>query len=84
MLDCTRAAHAAIGEKADRLVCPFDIGLIESVLERTRDLVVVLGSDDNIAIEFTDALLPCNGAWVFTGHPCIGCFFVEQGQIEIL
>src|SRR2546423_6368582 len=56
-----RAADAAVADEASRLVVPLGEQKIDRVLERARDAMVVLGRDEDIAVERADLGRPYFG-----------------------
>ena len=61
LLDRARSAGAAVADEASRLVVPLGEQEIDRVLERAGDAMVVLGRDEDIAVERADLRGPCFG-----------------------
>lgn len=70
LLDCSNAAVDAVADGAGRLVLPFDVEMVESVLEGTGERVVVLGRHEHETVEPRNELRPGprGGAGVVVAH----------------
>ena len=83
MFDGARRPGAAIADKAHGLAHPFLVGLIERVLQRRRNGMVVFPRHDHETVELRQRLLPANGPGILTRSPEVRGRLVEERQIEI-
>src|SRR5438876_11479516 len=68
---------AAVGDEADRLVVPLGVQVVDGVLEHARGAVVVLGCDDDEAVERGDLRRPLPGVLVLVLAERRGQRFVQ-------
>jgi len=83
VLDRAGAADAAVAEGRERLADPFEVGLVEGVLQRRGDGVVVLGGHENVPVVGTDGVLPGDDLRVDGGGVQVGGCFGEEWQVEV-
>src|SRR5258708_3447277 len=83
MLNRARTAGAAIADEAGGLVVPLSEQKIDRVLECTRDAVIILGGDEDVAVEGADLGGPRFGMR-FTVLPQGRRYrLVEKRQVEV-
>src|SRR3989442_16041721 len=84
VLDRWSSAHAAVANKTGRLVVPLREKKIDRVLERAGDAMIILGRDEDIAVERADLSGPYFGVRLIV-LPHYGRHrLVEEGKVEIL
>jgi hypothetical protein len=75
-----RAADGTVAHEGDRLLDERLVGPIDGVLERAGNRAVVLGGDDDVAVELVQFRLPFGGDLVRRRRPDVGRRRVEQRQ----
>ena len=76
-------AHRTIGNRAEGFARPFDIGLVERVLERGGDRAVVFGQNKDVAVEAAHLFLPGLGMGVLRGGPGVRGDLGKEGQAHV-
>ncbi len=68
MLNPPRRSGPAVTNGSERLPSPLLIGLVERILQHTRDRAVVLGHHENEAVVSGECLLPAQCLGVLAGR----------------
>ena len=74
---------AAVADESDGLVVPFGVEVVQGVLQRCGDGVVVFGGDDDVAVEGGDLRCPASGVVLAVVAAGRGERFVQEGQCVV-
>src|ERR1700674_1814280 len=80
MLNRPRRSGPAVTNGSERLPSPLLIGLVERVLQHTRDRAVVLGHHENEAVVSGECLLPAQCLGVLAGRRHRRPLLIEEGH----
>src|ERR1700674_4336925 len=80
MLNRPRRSGPAVTNGSERLPYPFLIGLVERILQHTRDRAVVFGHHENEAVVSCESLLPAQCLGVLAGHRARPPLLSEEGH----
>lgn len=83
VLDGSGATDAAVADEAGGLVVPLLVEEVDGVLQGAGGGVVVLGSDEDVAVEGGDLLGPGLGVGLGVLAERGGCDLVEVGELEV-
>src|ERR1700722_10867642 len=79
MLNRPRRSGPAVTNGSERLPSPLLIGLVERILQRTRDRAVVFGHHENEAVVSGECLLPAQCLGVLAGRRHRRPFLSKKG-----
>lgn len=80
MLNRPRRSGPAVTNSSERLPSPLLIGLVECILQHTRDRVIVFGDHEDETVMPCERFLPARCLGVLAGHRDKRPFLIEERQ----